>query len=329
MITSPTPAVAELPSGLTPWKEPKRQPFDRYLGSLSAFSAASESINPTPDAPINIDQKLHEFIDDYFGSRALTFIGADAEEKRESFEIVRASHKDSVIQAGRETLAAAGDTDTPGHQDRVTGLVSILRDRILNADPQVLHDAGISSEELELLRNSELMTLAPAIHDVGKHPGHIQDRIKKRGEITADDRRVVATHTVRTTIFLLEHSSWAPKTTMEVIKLDSPHHSYDDRNLGRAAKGKYRLAAQLISWADQLDAISSDMFSGRPYKRTPIKRVETIATLYGQFTGEYRDLFMAVSGFDIPHSSETSEPPDSALTMYAGDTATHKEVTLV
>jgi hypothetical protein len=304
MITS-HPTTTESPRELAFPEETGRAPFQRYLATLSGVSSLLERTALIPGVDPNFDEQApRNFASDYLGSRVFKFIGPTGHELHSSFGEVLDTHNDPTVQAGNELLAAANDTGTPGHEDRVTGLAIIMRDRILGTDAEVLQGWGVSRQELELLSEPGLLTRATAVHDTGKYLPHIQERINLDRELTEDEAKIVATHTAQTAVFLMRHSRWPQSTTIKAINIILPHHFYKDKNpQGRAAEGASKLAAQIISWADQADAISSDMFSGRPYKREPVNRSEAIASLYGQFTGQYRDLFMKMCGFKIPEAS--------------------------
>ena len=190
-----------------------------------------------------------------------------------------------------ETLLNAIDaTDTiTGRHVRRTALYSL-----------VLGDAADLDEHA--IRSVERVAL---FHDIGKIDEALFDIIHDSSELTAAQRRAIATHPQRGADTLAPLVPFYPDLAEGVL---SHHERWDGKGYPRKLRGEeIPVAARIVAIADTFDAVTAS----RPYRRGRGPRVgaEVIAQGRGsQFDPSFVDLFLSPPVFEcIEHAMEAAE----------------------
>jgi putative two-component system response regulator len=171
-----------------------------------------------------------------------------AEDLRRLLELERGQRR--LLQAAyRETAVAlahaleAKDLGTGAHSERVRRYATELASAV---EPSLLHEPGVEYGFI--------------LHDVGKIA--IPDAVlRKAGELTPAERRVLETHTILGEQ-MVGNAALLRGYGAEVVR--SHHERWDGRGYPDGLAGdRIPLAARIFAVADALDAITSD----RPYRQ--------------------------------------------------------------
>ncbi|HYK81723.1 MAG TPA: HD-GYP domain-containing protein, partial [Gemmatimonadales bacterium] len=197
-------------------------------------------------------------------------------------------------QAGRELLELmvknieARDPYTSGHSQRVAQYARV-----------VAKEAGMS------IRNVEQIATAALLHDVGKTYEEYGALIRKDGKLTAEEKRLLQTHPVRSAELVSTIS-----TLRGVIEKAVRHHheNFDGSGYPDGLAGEeIPMGARIIMIADTIDAMTTD----RPYRTalTFERVIEEVRRYAGQqFDPHLADIVISSPAIRrlVAHASESA-----------------------
>ena len=186
--------------------------------------------------------RVHSLLDTRFLERRL----------RESYQVLEDRLQErswELGQAHTETIARLAqvaelrDDDTGRHNHRVARLSALLAQAL-----------RLPTEEVALI-----MQAAP-LHDIGK-VGVPDDILLRKGELTAEDRKVMERHTLLGAELLAGGRSDLMRMAGQIAL--SHHERWDGRGYPQGLRGEeIPLPARIVAVADTFDALTHD----RPYK---------------------------------------------------------------
>lgn len=215
---------------------------------------------------------------------------------------LRESHQETIRRLAR--ALEYRDEETGGHVERVT------------------RSSGLLAEKLGL--DPEPVRLASAMHDVGKIA--VPDQIlRKPGELTLEERRVMQTHAEIGCRILSGSGSELLELAAAIAM--THHERYDGRGYPRRLRDEeIPIEGRIVAVADVFDALMHD----RVYR--PALDVETaLETMATERERHFdpvllecflasRDEFLAI-GQEVPTSHEAAEPRSGPMAPPSGEAA--------